>query len=159
MRGGRLGVLSVLALFVLSRLRTLIFESMTANVNGMARFLSKVPYVEPAADWLRHGFAKVLAYWPWVFGGASVVGIVVVTLIGWWALSHVLTRLSGVSDNQKLDMSTRRRFDRAGSRAVAGRDVPVPRRRPRRARAGDAVRWSRGSMWLSPGSTVRGRRR
>ncbi len=97
------GALTVLALFVLSRLRTLIFESMTANVNGMARFLSKVPYMEPASDWLRHGFAKVLAYWPWVFAGASVVAIVVVTLIGWWALSHVLTRLSGMSKNQKLD--------------------------------------------------------
>ncbi|MFZ0833598.1 MAG: ATP-binding cassette domain-containing protein, partial [Mycobacterium sp.] len=97
------GVLVVLALFVLSRLRTLIFESMTANVNGMARFLSEVPYMEPAANWLRHGFAKVLAYWPWVFAGASVVAIVVVTLIGWWALSQVLTRLSGMSKNQKLD--------------------------------------------------------
>ncbi len=97
------GVVSVFALMVLSRLRHLLFESMTANVNGLARFLSHLPYLKPVGEWLKNAFATVLAYWPWVFGGASVASILVVTLIGWWALSHVLTRLSGVSEVQKLD--------------------------------------------------------
>jgi energy-coupling factor transporter ATP-binding protein EcfA2 len=97
------GVLSVVALAVLSQLRTLMFESITANVNGLARFLSHLPYMEPVADRLEHGFAKFLTYWPWWIGGISVLSILFVTLIGWWALSHVLSRLSGVSQVQKLD--------------------------------------------------------
>ena len=97
------GVITVVALSVLSRLRNLMFESMTANVNGLARFLSHLPYMDPVADFLKRGFATLLAYWPWVFGGASVLGIMIVTLIGWWALSHVITRLSGVTELQKLD--------------------------------------------------------
>lgn len=97
------GVITVVALSVLSRLRNLMFESMTANVNGLARFLSHLPYMDPVADILKRGLATLLAYWPWVFGGASVLVILIVTLIGWWALSHVITRLSGVTELQKLD--------------------------------------------------------
>lgn len=97
------GAISVGALMVLVRLRNLIFDSLTANVNGLARFLSHLPYMGPAADWLKRSVGALLRNWPWVFGGASVVGILIVTLIGWWALSRVLARLSGVSAIQKLD--------------------------------------------------------
>jgi energy-coupling factor transport system ATP-binding protein len=72
-------------------------------VNGLARALSHVPYMQPVSEHLKDGFPRLLTYWPWLIGGASVLGILVVTLIGWWALSHVLTRLSKISDLQKLD--------------------------------------------------------
>lgn len=98
------GAVAVGGLMVLSRLRTLMFESMTANVNGLARFMSHLPNLEPVANWLKEAFATLLAYWPWLFGGASVLATLVVTLISWWALSHVLTRLSGVTEIQKLDI-------------------------------------------------------
>jgi energy-coupling factor transport system ATP-binding protein len=97
------GVAAVAALAVLSRLRHLIFESVTANVNGLARALSHVPYMEPVAAWLKEVFPKLLTYWPWLFGGLSVVSIVIVTLIGWWVLSRVITRLSKVAAVQKFD--------------------------------------------------------
>lgn len=98
------GVLSVAALAVLSRLRTLFFDAITANVNGLARFLSHVPYLDSAADPLKNGFATLLTYWPWLIGGASVPAVLLVTLIAWWALSHVLNRLSGTGELQKLDI-------------------------------------------------------
>lgn len=97
------GLAAVGALAVLSRLRHLIFESMTANVNGLARALSHVPYMESVSEHLKNGFPRLLTYWPWLFGGATVLIILTVTLIGWWALSRVLTRLSKQSDLQKLD--------------------------------------------------------
>jgi len=95
---------SVGALIVLSRLRNLIFESMTANVMGLARVLSHVPYMRPASGYLKDGFPRLLTYWPWWIGGSLLLGVLVVTLIGWWALSRVLTRLSNVAGVQKLDM-------------------------------------------------------
>ena len=88
---------------MLSRLRTLIFESMTANVNGLARFLSQLPYMEPVADWLKRRFRDVAGVLAMGVRRRVGAGHLVVTLIGWWALSHVLTRLSGVSEIQKLD--------------------------------------------------------
>ncbi len=97
------GFAVVAGLAVLSRLRNLIFESMTANVNGVARALSHVPYMQPFAERLKDTFARLLSYWPWLIGGLSVLFILIVTLIGWWALSRVLRRLWSVSDLQKLD--------------------------------------------------------
>jgi energy-coupling factor transport system ATP-binding protein len=97
------GAAAVGALMVLSRLRNLIFESMTANVSGVARALSHVPYMQPVSEHLRDGFPRLLTYWPWLFGGSGALGILIVTLIGWWALSRVLARLWKVPGVQKLD--------------------------------------------------------
>jgi energy-coupling factor transport system ATP-binding protein len=101
--GVAFGAVSVGALTVLARLRNLIFESITANVNGVARALSHVPYMQPVSERMKDGFPKVLTYWPWLIGGSSALGILIITLIGWWALSRVLTRLSKLSNLQKLD--------------------------------------------------------
>ncbi|MBV8965142.1 MAG: DUF2232 domain-containing protein, partial [Mycobacteriaceae bacterium] len=97
------GAASVGALMLLSRLRDLFFKSVTANVNGIARGLAHLPYMKPVSESLKAGFPKLLTYWPWLLGGSSVLGVLVVTLIGWWVLSRVLTRLSQVPDFQKLD--------------------------------------------------------
>ena len=59
--------------------------------------------MESLAQRLKEGFGSLLMYWPWLIGGASVVAILIVTLIGWWALLHVISRLSGATDLQKLD--------------------------------------------------------
>src|SRR5262249_53132963 len=101
--GVAFGAAAVGALMVLSRLRHLIFESLTANVNGVARSLSHVPYMQPVSEHLKDGFPRLLTYWPWLMGGAAALGILIVTLIGWWALSRVLARLSKVPGVQKLD--------------------------------------------------------
>ena len=100
-----LGLVSVGALAVLSRLRSLIFDSMIANINGLARAMSHVPFLKPLSESLGDAFPKLLTYWPWLIGVTSVLGILIVTLIGWWALSGVLTRLSRIADLQKLDVA------------------------------------------------------
>ncbi len=102
--GALFGGAAVLALTILSRLRHLIFDSMTANVNGVAAVLSRVPEFRPAADDLKTFFATALSYWQWLILGYGMFAIVVVSLIGWWALSRVLNRLAGVPDVHKLDV-------------------------------------------------------
>ena len=100
------GVATVAALMVLARLRNLIFESMTANINGVAAVLSRIPDMEVLAERLKSDFATALHYWPFLIGGSSVLSITIVTLIGWWALSRVMARLLVIPDVHKLDPPT-----------------------------------------------------
>jgi energy-coupling factor transport system ATP-binding protein len=115
--GALFGVVAVAALTVLSRLRNLIFASMTANVNGTAAVLNRIPGLDGAAARLKVDFASALQYWPWLIFGISVVSVTIVNLIGWWALSRVLERLLGVPDVHKLETD-----------AAVGPIGPVPAR-------------------------------
>ena len=115
--GALFGVATVTALAILARLRHLIFESMTANINGLATLIAHIPAMEPAAERLKHDFATALHFWPYLFFGSSVMSIVIVTFIGWWALSRVLARLLGIPDVHKLESSS-----------DAGPIAPVPAR-------------------------------
>ena len=101
--GGVFGLFGVGALVVLVRLRNLVFESMTANVNGLAAIIRRVPSLEPVAERLKTDFAAMLDYWPVLIVASSVFSITLVTMVGWWALSRVLSRLLGVPDVHKLD--------------------------------------------------------
>jgi len=103
--GAAFGVFTVAALSVLSRLRNLIFDSVTANIDGLAAILSRIPLLEGAAQQLKSGFATALDYWPLLFFCAGVLSITWVTLIGWWALSRLMSRLLGVPDVHKLETS------------------------------------------------------
>jgi energy-coupling factor transport system ATP-binding protein len=119
--GAVLGGISVAALAVLARLRHLIFDAITANVDGVSavlraigRFATDHPFplsgsigvgVDLAADRLKWFLAEALHYWPWLLLGHGIVSVIVVSLIGWWALSRVLERLRGIPDVHKLDTS------------------------------------------------------
>ncbi|EUA54860.1 transmembrane ATP-binding ABC transporter domain protein [Mycobacterium xenopi 3993] len=35
----------------------------------------------------------MLHYWPWLVLGNAVVTVIIVSLVGWWALSRVLDRM------------------------------------------------------------------
>ncbi len=104
--GSLFGILTVAALAVLTRLRHLMFGSVTANIDGLAAMMTRIPHLQPAAERLKHDFAAALHYWPFLFFGSSVLSIVIVTFIGWWALSRVMARLLGIPDVHKLDAST-----------------------------------------------------
>ncbi|WP_193047254.1 ATP-binding cassette domain-containing protein [Mycolicibacterium baixiangningiae] len=103
--GTAFGAAAVVALTVLSRLRNLIFDSLTANINGVAAVLSRIPGMEHMAGQLKRDFATALEYWPLVIGGSGILSITMVTLIGWWALSRVLGRLVSIPDVHKLEAS------------------------------------------------------
>jgi energy-coupling factor transport system ATP-binding protein len=75
---------------------------MTANVDGVAAALKWAGFDRPA-DLLKHVFTEALHYWPWLLLAHSVIGIMGVSLVGWWALSRVLHRMRGVPDVHKLD--------------------------------------------------------
>jgi energy-coupling factor transport system ATP-binding protein len=115
--GALFGVATVTALAILARLRHLIFESVTANINGLAAVIARIPDMEPAAERLKHDFATALHHWPYLFFASSVVSIVMVTFIGWWALSRVMARLLVIPDVHKLESS-----------ADTGPIAPVPAR-------------------------------
>ncbi|MGE2731715.1 DUF2232 domain-containing protein [Mycolicibacterium vaccae] len=101
--GALFGAVIVAALAVLSRLRHLIFVSVSANVDGVAAMLSRVPGMEATAARLSSDFATVLTYWPLLFFASGIFSITSVSLVGWWALSRVMSRLSGVPDVHKID--------------------------------------------------------
>jgi len=115
--GALFGLATVAALAILARLRHLIFDSVTANINGLAAVIARIPDMEPAAERLKRDFATALEYWPYLFFAASVLSIVLVTFIGWWALSRVMRRLLGIPDVHKLESS-----------ADTGPIAPVPAR-------------------------------
>lgn len=96
------GLMVIGALLVLVRLRTLVFEAMTANVDGVVTAVSKVEPFRRGAQDARALFGLALQYWPVLLMAYSIFTIMLVSLVGWWALSRVLDRLRGVPDVHKL---------------------------------------------------------
>ena len=130
------GVASVATLMVLSRLRELAFASMRANVDGVAAVMVHVPGLRGLAGWIKRTFEACLHFWPWIVGGASVVGVLGTTLIGWWALSRVIRGSLG-SPTSTSWSPLGHRADRTRAGAAARRPFRYPRSRPRRPRPGD----------------------
>ena len=113
------GGVTVAALAALARLRHLIFDAVTANIDGVATVMTGIgrfamahsfPFGKPlavalqtAADRLKWLLAEALHYWPWLILGNGIVSIIGISLIGWWALSRVLERMRGIPDVHKLD--------------------------------------------------------
>jgi energy-coupling factor transport system ATP-binding protein len=91
------------ALLVLERLRTLTFEAMTANVDGVISVMSQFEPFRQSAQDTRAVFGLALQYWPVLIMIYSVFSIMLVSLVGWWALSRVLDRLRVIPDVHKLD--------------------------------------------------------
>jgi energy-coupling factor transport system ATP-binding protein len=96
------GGVMVGCLLVLARLRHLIYQVMNANVEGLASFMTRIHMQGAAAD-LKRYFAEAVHYWPWLMLAYFTVGIMIVSLIGWWALSRLLERMRGIPDVHKLD--------------------------------------------------------
>lgn len=101
--GALFGSAIIVALTVLTRLRSLIFESLGAGIEGIAKVLERIPVVDVAAEPLRTIFATMLEYWPVLMLFLGITSITSVSMIGWWALSRILARLLGVPDVHKLD--------------------------------------------------------
>jgi len=97
------GAVVVLALTVLTRLRQLVFHTITAAMDGAATVAAWVPHQQVATQELKRLVGEALNYWQWFVLGYAVVTIMGASMIGWWALSRVLERLRGVPDVHKLD--------------------------------------------------------
>ncbi|WP_085250461.1 ATP-binding cassette domain-containing protein [Mycobacterium riyadhense] len=96
------GAMVVVMLVVLARLRHLIFAVMTANIDGLAEFLGRV-HLQGAGAGLKRNFAVGLHSWPWWVLGYFTIFVMIVSLIGWWALSRLLERMRGIPDVHMLD--------------------------------------------------------
>jgi energy-coupling factor transport system ATP-binding protein len=106
---------------VLTRLRQLFFEVMTANVNGVAAFLARV-HLQGVGVVLQRHFAYALHHWQWLMLLYGVVLVMVVSMIGWSALSRLLERIGGIPDVHKLDVPNSDAVSAAGDAPVG----PVP---------------------------------
>jgi energy-coupling factor transport system ATP-binding protein len=117
--GAVFNLVAVGALMLLSRLRNLIFDTVTANIDGIAAVLTAIgrfaighPFplstrigngFEATAHGLQWFITHALRYWQLLIFANGVVSLMVVSLIGWWALSRVLDRMRGIPDVHKLD--------------------------------------------------------
>jgi energy-coupling factor transport system ATP-binding protein len=97
-----LGIIT--ALTILVRLRTLTFEAITANVDGLVAFWSRFEAFEQSAQQFRDWYGTALQHWQLLLMGYSIFSIMLVSLVGWWVLSRVLERLRGIPDVHKLDI-------------------------------------------------------
>ncbi|MGW4100218.1 ABC transporter ATP-binding protein [Mycobacterium sp. NPDC004974] len=101
--GALFGSAIIVALTVLTRLRSLIFDSLSAGIEGIAKVLERIPVIDVAAAPLRNIFATMIDYWPVLMLFLGIASITSISMIGWWALSRILARLLGVPDVHKLD--------------------------------------------------------
>ena len=101
--GVAFGAAGIVFLAVAARLRHLLYTAVSFNIDGLANALRRIPGQAVTAEQLRADFDAVVPYWPIVLMAFAIVNTVFVTLIGWWALSRVLTRLLGIPDVHKLD--------------------------------------------------------
>jgi energy-coupling factor transport system ATP-binding protein len=112
------------ALLILVRLRTLVLEALSANVNGVLNFMAGLPVsgegFRQSTEQTRALFNTAIAHWPVLIMVYSIFTIVVVSLVGWWALGRVLNRLRGIPDVHKLDASSE-----SGAESAAVAPVPV----------------------------------
>jgi energy-coupling factor transporter ATP-binding protein EcfA2 len=90
-------------LTVLVRLRDLIFDTVSAYTDGIANLISAVPVIAPFGHWMRDAVALLMHHWPVFVITASIASMTFANMVGWWALSRMLTRLGGVPDVHQLD--------------------------------------------------------
>jgi len=100
------GLLIIGALMVLVRLRTLALEAIAANIDGILNAISAVPLFRESAEQTRVITDTVLRNWPVLIMFNAIFSIMLVSVVGWWALSRVLERLSGIPDVHKLEAVT-----------------------------------------------------
>ena len=109
----------VAELAIMTRLRHLIFQVITANVDGVTSVMARVHLQGLAAEIKRY-IAEGLNYWPWLILGYTTAAIMIVSLIGWAALSRLLERMGGLPDVHKLEV-----WDASEGEQAAVAPVPV----------------------------------
>ncbi len=92
----------VAVLAVLTRLRQLFFDVITANANGMAAFLHWV-HLPGVGVGLKRYVADGIQHWPLLIFPYMVLLVVIVAFISWSALSRLLERMRKIPDVHKLD--------------------------------------------------------
>lgn len=94
----------VAVLAVLTRLRHLFFDVITANANGVAAFLNWV-HLQGVGAGLKRYVADGIKHWPLLIFPYMVLLVVIVAFISWSALSRLLERMRKIPDVHKLDSS------------------------------------------------------
>ncbi|MCV7246259.1 ATP-binding cassette domain-containing protein [Mycobacterium mantenii] len=94
----------VAVLAVLTRLRHLFFDVITANANGVAAFLNWV-HLQGVGVGLKRYVADGIQHWPLLIFPYMVLLVVIVSFISWSALSRLLERMCKIPDVHKLDAS------------------------------------------------------
>ncbi|GAC69304.1 putative ABC transporter ATP-binding protein [Gordonia soli NBRC 108243] len=104
--GPMVGLLTVLLLWVLVPLRTLVLRALENTVGGTVRWLEAWAPLQPAADVVRSiGTSMVDQWWLWMWVGGAV-GTIVSLYVAWWLLGGVVNRLADIPSEDTLDAQT-----------------------------------------------------
>lgn len=124
-----IGAAAVIALTVLARLRELMFQAMSAALDGGVTVLNRVPHLRAAAQGFQTLFIEALAYWRWLVMNTP-------SSRRWGFADRLVGALLGAGAPRRYRRWRQTRRDR-GRRAdsarpdAAGRGVPaLSRRRP-----------------------------
>jgi energy-coupling factor transport system ATP-binding protein len=114
--GAALGFFVTAVLLVLVPLRQLVFGVIAASLTAVADALGQIPGMAQAAGGMLNVIRIGFTYWPLLLVGYAAMIVMIVSLVGWWAMTRVLDRLGGIPDVHTLDVPP----------AELAGDAPVP---------------------------------
>ncbi|MDR3663867.1 MAG: ABC transporter ATP-binding protein, partial [Mycobacterium sp.] len=94
----------------------LVFGVIAAGLTALVAVFGQIPAMAPVANGVQYISRIGFTYWPLLLIGSGAIIVMIISLVGWWAMSRVLDRLSGIPDVHTLDVSP---ADLAG-------DAPAP---------------------------------
>ncbi|MGJ6121515.1 ATP-binding cassette domain-containing protein [Mycolicibacterium sp. Y3] len=116
--GAVLGAFVTVLLLILVPLQQLVFGVIGAALTALSAVLGHLPGMASAANGMQEVIRIGFAHWPLLLIGLGMIVVTIVSLVGWWVMSRVLGRLSGIPDVHTLDVPA---SDLAG-----GAPAPVP---------------------------------
>ncbi|MGV9670590.1 ABC transporter ATP-binding protein [Gordonia sp. NPDC003504] len=103
-------------LFLLKPLRELVLAAMRNSMEGLGRWVAKVPGLSGVGDFLKGLGTNIADYWwAWVLVSGTV-GTFITIVVAWWILGAIIARLADVPSEDTLD---------AGDAAGSGVDSAV----------------------------------
>lgn len=97
------GAMAVGALALANRLRTLLFDALRAQLDGLVVAMRHVPHLDGFADHAAQAVDFSMRHWALFIGGIVFTFVFSSTLFGWWVLSRVIRRLAVIPDVHQLD--------------------------------------------------------
>lgn len=90
-------------LLVLSRSRTLLFNTIRSTADGLERIAAQQAQLEPLGRGISDAADAAIRWWWALVGGGVLMGIIVTAVFSWFVLGSVLDRLAWLPSQDRLD--------------------------------------------------------
>ncbi|MFE9321133.1 ATP-binding cassette domain-containing protein [Nocardia sp. NPDC052278] len=90
-------------LFVLSRSRNLLFNTIRSTAEGLERTAARQPQLEPLGRGVADAADAAIRWWWVLVGGGVLAGFIATAVFSWFVLGSVLDRLSWLPSRDRLD--------------------------------------------------------